>query len=75
MKKDNKAGSVDALSGATISSRAYADAMQTAYAAFLWTTGQREQFEKAADAPQQSMNTGATKSTEPEARKGETDNE
>ncbi len=75
VKKDNKAGSVDALSGATISSRAYADAMQTAYAAFLWTTGQREQFEKAADAPQQSMNTGATKSTEPEARKGETDNE
>lgn len=80
VKKDDKNGSVDALSGATISSRAYTDAMETAYAAFLWTTGQREQFDNAAAvtaAAGESVGDAETSNDqrEPEAQKGDVDNE
>lgn len=73
-KDDKRKGSIDALSGATISSRAYVDAVAAAYAAFLWTTGQREQFEAAADMPGDATS-GATKTTEPAAQEGDVDNE
>lgn len=73
-KDDKREGSIDALSGATISSRAYVDAVAAAYAAFLWTTGQREQFEAAADMPGNATS-GATKTTEPAAQEGDVDNE
>lgn len=66
VKKDNEAGSFDAISGATISSRAYANAVETAYAGYLMYKGllldddtkgvDVEQESKAAaqmDAPQQ----------------------
>ena len=39
VKKDNPAGSFDALSGSTISSRAYANAVETAYAGYLMFKG------------------------------------
>lgn len=74
VKKDDKNGSVDALSGATISSRAYVDAVEAAYAALLWTTGQREQFEAAGDMPGGAVS-GATKTKEPAAQEGDVDNE
>lgn len=40
VKKDNANGSFDALTGSTISSRAYTNAVETAYAGYLWATGQ-----------------------------------
>lgn len=40
VKKDDKSGSFDALTGSTISSRAYTNAVETAYAGYLWATGQ-----------------------------------
>ena len=36
VKKDNPEGSFDALTGSTISSRAYANAVEVAYAGYLW---------------------------------------
>jgi hypothetical protein len=39
VKKDNPNGSFDALSGSTISSRAYANAVETAYAGYLMYKG------------------------------------
>lgn len=39
VKKENEAGSFDAISGATISSRAYANAVETAYAGYLMYKG------------------------------------
>lgn len=74
VSKDDKRSGIDALSGATISSRAYVDAVEAAYAAFLWTTGQREQFEAAGDMPGGAVS-GATKTTEPAAQEGDVDNE
>lgn len=69
-------GSFDALTGSTISSRAYANAVETAYAGYLWATvDQNEDHERVEVAP-----TGATiphehTTIEPEAQKGEQDNE
>lgn len=40
VKKDDANGSFDALTGSTISSRAYTNAVETAYAGYLWATGQ-----------------------------------
>lgn len=74
VKKNDKNG-IDALSGATISSVAYIDAVEAAYAAFLWTTGQREQFEAAAGDMTADAASGATKTTEPAAQEGDVDNE
>jgi electron transport complex protein RnfG len=41
-KVKKEGGSFDALTGSTISSRAYANAMETAYAGYLKATGQLE---------------------------------
>ena len=69
-------GSFDALTGSTISSRAYANAVETAYAGYLWATGclntSKEALESAptgASIPYESL------TNEPEAQKGEQDNE
>ena len=40
VSKDDKSGSFDALTGSTISSRAYTNAVETAYAGYLWAKGQ-----------------------------------
>lgn len=74
VSKNDKNG-IDALSGATISSVAYIDAVEAAYAAFLWTTGQREQFETAAGDKPVDTASGATTTTEPAAQEGDVDNE
>ena len=42
-------GSFDALTGSTISSRAYANAVETAYAGYLWATGRLNTDIKAAE--------------------------
>lgn len=39
VKKDDPTGSFDSLTGSTISSRAYANAVETAYAGYLWGKG------------------------------------
>ena len=69
-------GSFDALTGSTISSRAYANAVETAYAGYLWAKGclntNDEELEAApsgASIPYESL------TNEPEAQKGEQDNE
>lgn len=69
-----KGGSLDALAGATISSSAYANAVETAYAGYLWAKGELPSAENATS--------GATKSTqesetndESEAQKGDLSNE
>lgn len=69
-----KGGSFDALAGATISSSAYANAIETAYAGYLWAKGELPSAENATS--------GATKSTqesetndESEAQKGDLSNE
>jgi electron transport complex protein RnfG len=70
VKKDG--GSFDALTGSTISSRAYANAVETAYAGYLWATGRLDTSNEALDAapsgasmPYEEMN-----NNEPEAQKG-----
>ncbi|MBR2366984.1 MAG: RnfABCDGE type electron transport complex subunit G [Alistipes sp.] len=40
VKKDDASGSFDSLTGSTVSSRAYANAIETAYAAYLWAKGE-----------------------------------
>jgi electron transport complex protein RnfG len=69
-------GSFDALTGSTISSRAYANAVETAYAGYLWAIGKLDTSEEALE----SAPTGASipyesLTNEPEAQKGEQDNE
>ena len=65
-------GSFDALTGSTISSRAYANAVETAYAGYLWATGRLDTSNEALDAapsgasmPYEEMN-----NNELEAQKG-----
>lgn len=69
-------GSFDALTGSTISSRAYANAVETAYAGYLWAIGGLDTSDEALEAAP----TGASMpyenvTSEPEAQKGEQDNE
>ena len=69
-------GSFDALTGSTISSRAYANAVETAYAGYLWAKGDLDTTDEAVEA----VPTGASMPyesliSEPEAQKGEQDNE
>ena len=69
-------GSFDALTGSTISSRAYANAVETAYAGYLWAKGGLDTTDEALNAAP----TGASipyesLTSEPEAQKGEQDNE
>lgn len=47
VKKDDQAGSFDALTGSTISSRAYANAVETAYAGYLWAKGELDTSKEA----------------------------
>lgn len=90
VKKDDASGSFDSLTGSTISSRAYANAVETAYAGYLWAKGELNTSEEAiADAPTGATTTEgadtptgatvvedtATNETEPEAQKGELTNE
>lgn len=80
-------GSFDALTGSTISSRAYANAIETAYAGYLWAIGRLNTSEEALEAAPSGASyvteeaeaaTGATATydnNEPEAQKGEECNE
>ena len=73
-------GSFDALTGSTISSRAYANAVETAYAGYLWATGRINTSDEALNAAVSGATaTGATlpyeNRTEPEAQKGDIENE
>ena len=76
-------GDFDALTGSTISSRAYANAMETAYAGYLRATGQLDETKiKGATAVSGATNTYEDKPTnepveveEPEAQKGDVSNE
>lgn len=82
VKKDG--GSFDALTGSTISSRAYANAVETAYAGYLWAKGELPSTEDAksgatkTEEPTTTETTATDESenqTEPEAQKGEVSNE
>lgn len=91
VKKDDASGSFDSLTGSTISSRAYANAIETAYAGYLWAKGALPTSEDAKSGATQTATpewsegdaaTGATLPTEesnneqePEAQKGEISNE
>ena len=65
-------GSFDALTGSTISSRAYANAVETAYAGYLWATGRLDTSNEALDAAPSgaSMPYEQINNNEPEAQKG-----
>ena len=65
-------GSFDALTGSTISSRAYANAVETAYAGYLWATGRLDTSNEALDAAPSgaSMSYEEMNNNEPEAQKG-----
>jgi electron transport complex protein RnfG len=74
VKKDG--GSFDALTGSTISSRAYANAVETAYAGYLWAKGELPSTEDAkSGATQPAEQQTQNNETEPEAQKGEVSNE
>lgn len=93
VKKDDAYGSFDSLTGSTISSRAYANAIETAYAGYLWAKHKLPMSEDALSGATQPVEDGDTMSgatltdeeqattsecetiTEPEAQKGEVDNE
>ena len=70
-------GSFDALTGSTISSRAYANAVETAYAGYLWATGRLNTSDEALDAAPSgaSMPSEEMINNEPEAQKGDIKNE
>ena len=69
-------GSFDALTGSTISSRAYANAVETAYAGYLWAIGALDTTAEAIEAAPTGASTPNMEHTnEPEAQKGEQDNE
>lgn len=70
-------GSFDALTGSTISSRAYANAVETAYAGYLWATGRLDTSNEALDAAPSgaSMPSEKMNNNEPEAQKGDIENE
>ena len=83
VKKVDPEGSFDALTGSTISSRAYANAVETAYAGYLWATGRLDISDEAIeDAPSGASNpVGVAEihdenyNMEPEAQEGEVVNE
>lgn len=69
-------GSFDALTGSTISSRAYANAVETAYAGYLWSIGALDTSAEALEAaPSGASNPYENQTSEPEAQKGEQNNE
>ena len=71
-------GSFDALTGSTISSRAYANAVESAYAGYLWAKGclatENENANDTASGASLTEYNNPTES-EPEAQKGEVENE
>ena len=67
-------GSFDALTGSTMSSRAYANAVETAYAGYLWAKGELPSAEDAQSGATQPATESET-NKEPEAQKGEVSNE
>ena len=69
-----KGGSFDALAGATISSNAYANAIETAYAGYLWAKDELPSAENAKSGATMTTAEGET-NNEPEAEKGELSNE
>lgn len=74
VRKDG--GSFDALTGSTISSRAYANAVETAYAGYLWAKRALPSAEDAkSGATEPSEQQTPNNETEPEAQKGEVSNE
>lgn len=82
VKKVDPNGSFDALTGSTISSRAYVNAVETAYAGYLWATGRLDTSDEAvASAPSGASTAGAVSTNdeeyqmEPEAQEGELTNE
>lgn len=64
VKKDDAKGSFDALTGSTISSRAYANACETAYAAYLWNLGKIAVAEEVADAEIENLTDEAESETQ-----------
>lgn len=70
-------GSFDALTGSTISSRAYANAVESAYAGYLWAKGSLIEEQCANDTASGASLTeyNNTTESEPEAQKGEVENE
>lgn len=70
-------GSFDALTGSTISSRAYANAVETAYAGYLWAMGRLDTSSEALEAAPTgaSMPTKDSNEWEPEAQEGDMTNE
>lgn len=88
VKKDDKDGTFDSLTGSTISSRAYANAVETAYAAYLWAKGELPSSSDAMSGATPNSNKevevvietvdvvrGATVTEEPVAQEGESCNE
>lgn len=82
VKKVAPNGSFDTLTGSTISSRAYVNAVETAYAGYLWATGRLDTSDEAvAAAPSGASTAGAVATNdeeyqmEPEAQEGELTNE
>lgn len=69
-----KGGSFDALAGATISSNAYANAIETAYAGYLWAKDELPSAENAKSGATMPAAEGET-NNEPEAEKGDLSNE
>ena len=82
VKKVDPNGSFDTLTGSTISSRAYVNAVETAYAGYLWATGRLDTSDEAVAAAPSGASTADTVATndeeyqmEPEAQEGELTNE
>ena len=82
VKKVDPNGSFDALTGSTISSRAYVNAVETAYAGYLWATGRLDTSDEAVAAAPSGASTADAVATndeeyqmEPEAQEGELRNE
>lgn len=75
VKKDDKSGSFDALTGSTISSRAYVNAVETAYAGYLWATGRLDLSEEAIEAAPSGASTPTEEGAEDVAAMGATTTE
>lgn len=72
VKKDDASGSFDALTGSTISSRAYVNAVETAYAGYLWATGRLDLSTEAIEAAPSGASTPSDEGAEDVAATGAT---
>lgn len=75
VKKDDASGSFDALTGSTISSRAYVNAVETAYAGYLWATGRLDLSEEAIETAPSGASTPTEEGAEDVAAMGATTTE